>query len=123
MGIAAMTIRFIVELLGVAAVAFWGWQTGPEGIGRMALAIGAALALIGVWAFIVAPKADNPLAQPVRDMIGTGLLLAAAAALAAAGQPGIAAAFASVVVIDQLAMIVLGPTTVDAVASLRASGR
>ena len=103
MGIAASAVRFIVELLGVGVVAYWGWQTGPEGIGRVALALAATAA------FVVAPKADNPLSQPTRDVIGTGLLLLAASGLAVAGQPGFAAAFAAIVVIDQLVMVALGP--------------
>ena len=117
-GVAALAIRFIVELLGVVAVAYWGWQTGPEGIGRIVLAVGAAVALVVVWAFIVAPKADNALSQPVRDIIGTVLLLMAAGGLAAAGQPGLAVVFAAVVVIDWLATVVIGP---DALRALRPS--
>jgi uncharacterized protein DUF2568 len=109
MGIAASAVRFIVELLGVGAVAYWGWQTGPDGIGRVALALAATAAFVVVWAFVVAPKADNPLSQPTRDVIGTGLLLLAAGGLAVAGQPGFAAAFAAIVVIDQLVMVALGP--------------
>lgn len=118
MGIAALAVRFIVELLGVVAVAYWGWQTGPEGIGRVVLAAGAAVALIVVWAFVVAPKADNALSQPVRDIIGTVLLLVTAGGLAAAGQPGLAVAFAAVVVIEWLATVVIGP---DALEALRPS--
>jgi len=90
MGMAALAIRFFVELLGIVAVAYWGLQTGPEGIGRIALAVGAAAALIVVWAFVVAPKADDPLRQQARDIIGTVLLPVAAAGLAVAGQPQLA---------------------------------
>ena len=118
MGVAALAIRSIVELLGVVALAYWGWQTGPEGIGRIVLAVGAAVALIVVWAFVVAPKADNALSQPVRDIIGTVLLLMAAGGLAAAGQPGLGVVFAAVVVIDWLATVVIGP---DALRALRPS--
>jgi hypothetical protein len=118
MGLAALTIRFVVELLGIAAVAYWGWQTGPEGIGRVLLALGAATALIVVWAFVVAPKADNPLSQQVRDIIGTVLLLVAAGGLAVAGQPTLGAAFSAVIVIDWVAIVIIGP---DASQALRLS--
>ena len=118
MGMAALAIRFLVELLGIVAVAYWGWQTGPEGVGRIALAIGAAAALIVVWGFVVAPKADDPLRQQARDIIGTVLLLVAAAGLAAAGQPQLALVFAVVVVSDWLALVVMGP---DASQALRSS--
>ena len=64
-------------------------------------------ALIVVWAFVVAPKADNPLSQPARDIIGTFLLLVAATGLAVAGQPQLALVFAVVVVGDWLALVVI----------------
>jgi Protein of unknown function (DUF2568) len=114
MGMLALAVRFIVELLGVVAIAYWGWQAGPEGIGRIALAVAAAAALIVVWAFVVAPKAANPLSQSVRDLVGTVLLLVAAAALAAGGGPRVAVIFAAVVVVDWLAMLLLGRGAVDA---------
>ena len=123
MGVAALAVRFIVELIGVAAVGYWGWQTGPDGMGRVALAVGAAVAFIVVWAFVVAPKAQNGLAQPVRDVIGTALLLLAAGGLAAAGEPRFAVVFASVVVIDWLAMVALGPGTVDRLSMSTATRR
>jgi len=117
-GMAALAIRFLVEVLGIVAVAFWGWQTGPDGIGRIALAVGAAVGLIIVWAFVVAPKADDPLSQQARDIIGTGLLLVAAAGLAVAGQLRLAVVFAVVIVVDWLALVVIAP---DAYQALRSS--
>ena len=122
-GMAALAIRFFVELLGIVAVAYWGWQTGPEGSGRIALAVGAAAALIVVWAFVVAPKADNPLRQQARDIIGTVLLLVAAAGLAAAGQPQLALVFAVVIVGDWLALVVIAPDAHQALRSSAAGSR
>jgi len=123
MGVAAMAIRFIVELLGIGAVAYWGWQTGPDGIGRIVLAVAAALAMIVIWGFVVAPKADNALSQQVRDFIGTVLLLVAAAGLAAGGQPRAALIFAAVVVMDWIALVVLGSDAREAFGSTAASRR
>ena len=122
-GMAALAIRFLVEVLGIVAVAFWGWQTGPDGIGRIALAVGAAVGLIIVWAFVVAPKADNPLRQQARDIIGTVLLLVAAAGLAAAGQPQLALVFAVVIVVDWLALVVIAPDAHQALRSSAAGSR
>ena len=123
MGVAALAIRFFVELLGIVAVAYWGWQTGPEGIGRIALAVAAAVALVVVWGFVVAPKAANPLSQQARDIIGTVLLLVAAAGLAFAGQPQLALVFAVVVVSDWLALVVIGPDASQALRSSAAASR
>jgi len=122
-GMAALAMRFFVEVLGIVAVAFWGWQTGPDGIGRIALAVGAAVALIVVWGFVVAPKADNPLRQQARDIIGTVLLLVAAAGLAAAGQPQLALVFAVVIVVDWLALVVIAPDAHQALRSSAAASR
>lgn len=122
-GVAALAIRFIVELLGIAAVAYWGWQVGFDGIGQIVLAAGAAGALIVFWAFVVAPKADNRLSQQGRDMVGTILLLVAAAGLASAGQPRLAIVFAAVIVIDWLAIVVIGHDAVQALRPSTASRR
>lgn len=122
-GVAALAIRFIVELLGIAAVAYWGWQVGFDGIGQIVLAAGAAGALIVFWAFVVAPKADNRLSHQGRDMVGTILLLVAAAGLASAGQPRLAIVFAAVIVIDWLAIVVIGHDAVQALRPSTASRR
>jgi len=115
MTMATLAIRFLVELIGIGAVGYWGFQSVDNTLGRLALGIGAAIALIVFWGLLIAPKATNPLTQPQRDLIGTGVLLLAAAALAVAGQPGLAVVFAAVVVIDWLIMIALGPSAVDVV--------
>jgi hypothetical protein len=123
LGMAALAVRFIVELVGVGAAAYWGWQTGPDGVGQIALAAGAAVVFIVVWAFVVAPKADNPLSQQARDVIGTGLLLVAAIGVAAAGRPDLAVAFAAIVAIDWLALVAIGPDVSQALRSPAASRR
>jgi hypothetical protein len=114
MTIATLAVRFLVEVIGIGAVAYWGFQA-VDGFGRIALGIGAAVAFIVLWSLVIAPKATNPLTQPQRDLIGTAQLLLAAGALAAAGQPGLAVAFAAVVLVDWLILVVLGPSAVDAV--------
>ncbi len=123
MTMTVMGIRFVVELAGIGALAYWGLQTGPDGIGGILLAAGAALGLIVVWGRVAAPRADNRFSQPQRDIIGTVLLLLATGALGAAGQPTVALVLAAVVVIDWLAMIVLGPAAIEAIRPTAAVGR
>jgi hypothetical protein len=115
MVMATLVIRFIVEIVGIAALGYWGLQTSTDGFGRIVLAIAAPLALLVVWTMIAAPRASNALTQPQRDLIGTALLLLAAVALAMAGQPTLALVFAAVVVIDHLVMVAVGPAAVEAV--------
>jgi hypothetical protein len=117
MAIANLALRFVVELGGVAALGYWGYQAVDGGPGRIVLAIGASLALVAVWAVVVARNADNSLTQPQRDLIGTGLLLVAAAALFAAGQPLTAVAFGAVVLVNWILLIAVGPAAVEALAS------
>jgi putative Ca2+/H+ antiporter (TMEM165/GDT1 family) len=107
MAIVNLGIRFLVELAGVAAVATWGLHASPDPLVGVLLGTGAAAALIVTWAVVVAPNARNRLPQPRRDLIGTGLLLVAAAALAVAGQPALALVYAAVVVVNQVLLIVL----------------
>ena len=115
MAIATITVRFLVELAGVAALVYAGLQAPIDGWARIALAVGAALAFIVVWGLVVAPRATNRLTQPQRDLIGTAMLLLAAGALALTGQPVLGFVFATVVVIDWLALIVLGPEAIEVV--------
>jgi hypothetical protein len=103
-----LAIRFIVELLGLAGLAYWGAAASTDPVARIALSIGAPLVLAVVWALIVAPKADNPLSLRARGLIGTAVLVLVAGALAAAGQPEWGIAFAVVVVVDQSLILVLG---------------
>jgi hypothetical protein len=123
MTLIALTTRFIVELVAFGAVGYWGLQTAPDGIARIVLAIGAPLALIVLWARFIAPKAPSPLTQPQRDLVGTGIMLVAACALAAAGQPSLGLAFAVVVVVDWLIIVALGPESVDRLRATAARGR
>jgi hypothetical protein len=117
MAIANLTLRFILELGGVAALGYWGSQA-VDGPGAIVLAIGASLALIIVWSVVVARNADNALTQPQRDLIGTGLLLVAAGALFAAGQPAAAVVFGAVVVVNWILLVAFGPEAVEALAAM-----
>jgi hypothetical protein len=117
MAIANLALRFFVELGGVVAVGFWGYQAVDGSPGRILLAIGASLALVAVWVVVVARNADNALTQPQRDLIGTALLLVSAAALLAAGQPTAAVVFAAIVVVNWLLLIAFGPAAVETLAA------
>ena len=109
MAIANLTIRFIVELVGIAAFGYWGLQvSGPV------LAVVAVAVAIVIWAVVVAPKARNRLTQAQRDIVGTALLLLASVALVVAGQPVIGIGLAVVVMLNAIALRALGPGARDA---------
>jgi Protein of unknown function (DUF2568) len=81
-----LALRFLCELAMLAALAWWGFGVG-DGAGAWLLGIGAPLLAAAVWGGFVAPKARWPVPGPVRVAIELVLFAAAAAALAAAGQP------------------------------------
>lgn len=101
--------RLLVELVGVAALAFWGANAPVADAQRVMLVAGAPITLVVVWSIVVAPKARNGLSLRTRGVVGTGLLLVVAAALASVGQPGWAVAFAAVVVVDEALILALDP--------------
>lgn len=100
-----LAVRFLLELVGVASLAYWGSRLPSTTPVRVGLAIAAPAALIVVWALVVAPGADNPLSQTTRMLIGSVLLLLASYALAVAGQTRLAVAFAAVVVLNTALML------------------
>lgn len=102
-----LATRFIVELVGVAAVAWLGAAAPVPGPARIVLAIAAPLVLVVTWGVVVAPNASNPLPLQVRELLGTGILVAVAAGLALAGHALPAAAYAAVVLADQALLLAL----------------
>jgi Na+/melibiose symporter-like transporter len=97
---AALVLRFLLEVAGVAALVWWGIKVGTDDISRAGLAILAGAGLILIWALVVAPKARNPLSPVTRWLIGTVLLMVAAVALWTVGPQELAVLFAVLVAID-----------------------
>ena len=100
-------LRFALELAAIAALAVWGWVAGGSGILRYVLAIGTPLLLVVVWAVFIAPNAESPLAPTLRELVGSGLLLAAALLLWLVGFRVAAVVFAVLIVVNTVLMLVL----------------
>jgi hypothetical protein len=83
---ATLTARFLCELAMLAALAFWGYVVG-DGVLAWLLGILAPVVAAVIWGMFVAPRAKLPVPAPVRVAIELALYAAAAAGLAAAGQP------------------------------------
>jgi hypothetical protein len=103
-----LALRFLLELCALAALAYWGFQTGKGLIAKIGLGIGVSLLAAVVWATLVAP--NSPVHLPAALPFGLGLLILglAAAALAAAGHPALAVVFGIIVVINAVLMLVWG---------------
>ncbi|HEX5396963.1 MAG TPA: YrdB family protein [Candidatus Limnocylindria bacterium] len=109
---ANLVLRFVLELCGVAAATWWGYQLLPEGPMRYVLALVAAAMVIGLWTVVVAPKASKPIPPTPRFLIGSAVLLLTTAGLWSAGQPALAAVLAAAIVLNTLLMLVLGVRSV-----------
>lgn len=101
---AALGVRFLLELGALVAVGYWGAATWP-GLAGLAVGAGVALALAAAWGAFVSPKAPRRLPDPWRlgaELLAFGL---ATAAFVATGQSLAAAVYASVVVLDEAALV------------------
>ena len=100
MKVTNLGVRFILELCMLAALAYWGYQTGDSLPMKLVLAIGAPLVAAVVWGAFIAPRAWRRLADPARLLLELVLWIAATVSLAAAGRPTLAIIFAAVVAVN-----------------------
>jgi hypothetical protein len=98
---ANLAVRFLLELCALAALAYWGIETGSSVGVDLVLALGAVVAFAAIWGAWVAPRASRRLADPARLVLELALFAAAIAALAAAGRPVLAVAFAAVLAANE----------------------
>lgn len=96
---ANLALRFLLELGALAAVAYWGWQTG-EGATRWLLAIAAPTAVAVVWWLFVSPKAAVDTPRTARLAVELAVWAAAAAAFWAAGHATLGIVFFVVAVVS-----------------------
>ncbi|HET7856426.1 MAG TPA: YrdB family protein [Gaiellaceae bacterium] len=92
---AVLAVRFAVEIAALVALGYWGFETA-DGVLGVALGVGAAFLAAVAWGTFVSPKASVKLPGPLRLAVELAIFAAAAIALAAAGQDGLAVAFAAV---------------------------
>jgi hypothetical protein len=85
-----LAARFALELCAIAAFAYWGYQIGDNTATSIVFGVAAPIAMIVVWGAFVAPKARYSLPKAAKWMLGLGILLLAAIALADAGNTTLA---------------------------------
>jgi hypothetical protein len=98
---ANLGLRFLLELCALAALAYWGLQTGPLAV-SIVLAIVAPLAGATLWGVFAAPKSSRRLRGARRLVVEIPFFGGAAAGLAATGQWVLAVIFAVAVVLSEL---------------------
>lgn len=100
-----LALRFLLELCLLAALAYWGFQTGVGLPARLGLGLGAPLLAAVVWGVFVAPASRRRVPLPWRLFLEAVLFGAAVAGLAAAGQPALAVVFGLVVVVNSALLL------------------
>jgi Protein of unknown function (DUF2568) len=98
---ANLGLRFLLELSALAAVGYWGLETG-DGVLGWVLAVASVGAVIVVWALFVSPKHTIETSKQVAFAIELAVWAAAAVALYATDHVALALAFLAVSVISGL---------------------
>jgi hypothetical protein len=93
-------LAFLLELLALGALAWWGADTGGGLATTVVLGAGAPILAAGAWGLFAAPRARFQL--PLAAVLAVKAIVfgLAAAGVYAIGRPGLAIAFAVVAVIN-----------------------
>lgn len=105
---ANLALAFFLELGVLAALGYWGFQTGQGTIARIALGIGAPAVAVVVWGLFGSPQAMWHLDGIFRMLLEVVFFGSAAVALFAAGQHVLGVAFALVFILNTVLASVLG---------------
>ena len=105
---ANLALAFLLELGVLAALGYWGFQTGQGPIAKIGLGIGAPVLAVVVWWLFGAPQAKWHLNGVFRLLLEVIFFGSAAVALYAAGQHVLGVAFALVFVLNTMLLSLLG---------------
>ena len=95
-----VSVRFLLELGALAALAWWGARSGGGVAGNIALAVAVPGAAALMWGVLAAPNSPRRLPGLKRLVPEVLLFGGATAALAAIDQGALAIAFGAVAVLD-----------------------
>jgi hypothetical protein len=96
---AALVVKFLLELAALAALGYWGANTGSGAV-SVILAIATPLLGAAVWARWCAPRSEHRLPLRPRFALELAVFGAAAGGLLAAGANTAAAIFAAIALAD-----------------------
>ncbi|MBI5032342.1 MAG: YrdB family protein [Chloroflexi bacterium] len=95
-----MALSFILELVMLAALGYWGFNTGDAAITKIGLGIGVPVLVASVWGIWLAPKSSRRLREPFHLGLELIIFCLAILALGAAGQPNLAIIFGIIYAIN-----------------------
>jgi hypothetical protein len=98
---ANLGLSFLVELSAIAALAYWGFNSGTGTAGTILLGLGAPAVAIVIWGLFVAPRAAFSLPVVARTAIAWVVFAAGVIALAIAGQPTLAWVLGAIIVVNE----------------------
>lgn len=101
-----LAVRFLLELFMLVAVGYWGFKTHSGWTIRILLGIGLPILLILIWSLFVAPKAVYPLRGMPHMALSLILLGSGAVALFASGKANLGWAYAIILIVNQVLLIV-----------------
>ncbi|MEP7285724.1 MAG: YrdB family protein [Chloroflexota bacterium] len=101
-----LAVAFLLELCMLAALAYWGFQTGGNLPFKIVLGIGAPLIAIVIWSQFMAPLAKKRLTGWAYLLVKSIIFGVAALGLALAGQSTLAIIFAAVAVLNQILLTI-----------------
>lgn len=101
-----LAVRFLLELCLLAALGYWGFQTGQVLVGKIGLGIGLPLGAALIWGIFLAPASDRRLPGPWRLLVELLPFGVALAALYSTQQHFLALSFGLVYLINKILMVV-----------------
>src|SRR5437016_2390753 len=103
---ANLVLAFLLELCALAALGYWGYQTGQSMPVKLLLALAAPLLAAVVWGLFVAPRAAIKVSEPIRLLLTVVVFGAAAAGLVATGQADLAIAFVVIALLNRILLVI-----------------
>lgn len=100
-------VLFLVELVAVIALCFWGFTVGPSLLLKIVLGLGAPMLAIIVWAFFGAPRSSRQFKGIAYHALQVVVFGSGALALVAAGQPGLGIAYAIIALVSSVVAALL----------------
>jgi len=106
-----LTLRFLLEICALAALAYAGWHVaGPVWL-RILVAVALPVIAAVVWGRWVAPKASHPIPDPQRLVPEWLVFGGATVGLVLTGHPMLGAVLAILAALNRWALHRLGTTT------------
>lgn len=97
-----ISLRFVLELLGLFIYGFWGYKLGESGVMKWGLALGIPIFVAFIWGLLGSPKANYRLPEISRIMLELPVFLLPGAILIGLGYTGIGWGFCMIVIINRI---------------------